>query len=164
MQCVAFSSTVGFKPTIRTFSHRLTIQCVASPFSAAAAATNTTNPHLSATAPSTTNNFTSSDIRKSRANWQSSCAMLASKVRSQQWNTDKSSGADKLSVVNRVNRHSSLDLVLVNKQPKPLTIADLSPVPTHGSTVRVAYQGVPCAYSEAAAETAYPNRDAFPCD
>ncbi|CAN1252479.1 Arogenate dehydratase 3 [Linum perenne] len=34
----------------------------------------------------------------------------------------------------------------------------------HGSTLRVAYQGVPGAYSEAAAGKAYPNCEAIPCD
>ncbi|ONK78526.1 uncharacterized protein A4U43_C02F19750 [Asparagus officinalis] len=34
----------------------------------------------------------------------------------------------------------------------------------HGSTPRVAYQGVPGAYSEAAAGKAYFNCEAIPCD
>ncbi|URE35833.1 prephenate dehydratase [Musa troglodytarum] len=34
----------------------------------------------------------------------------------------------------------------------------------HGSRLRVAYQGVPGAYSEAAAGKAYPNCEAIPCD
>ncbi|KAJ4832226.1 hypothetical protein Tsubulata_035892 [Turnera subulata] len=49
-------------------------------------------------------------------------------------------------------------------QQKPLTITDLSPAPMHGSQLRVAYQGVPGAYSEAAAGKAYPNCEAIPCD
>jgi arogenate/prephenate dehydratase len=170
MQCVAPSSSIGFKSIVitpsNTVSHRLSqpkinIKCVASPFDAAA--TNATNPHLSAAAPSS-NNFATGGIGKSRADWQSSCAILASKVESQQQNTDKSSGADKITVVNGVSGHSSLDLVPIDKLPKPLTIADLSPAPSHGSTLRVAYQGVPGAYSEAAAGKAYPNCDAIPCD
>lgn len=48
--------------------------------------------------------------------------------------------------------------------PKPLSISDLSPAPMHGSTLRVAYQGVPGAYSEAAAGKAYPNCEPVPCD
>ncbi|CAN8311631.1 unnamed protein product [Cochlearia groenlandica] len=47
---------------------------------------------------------------------------------------------------------------------KPLTATDLSPAPIHGSNLRVAYQGVPGAYSEAAAGKAYPNCQAVPCD
>jgi len=48
--------------------------------------------------------------------------------------------------------------------PAPLRIADLSPAPMHGSELRVAYQGVPGAYSEKAAGKAYPVCDAIPCD
>lgn len=107
-----------------------------------------------------------------RADWQSSCAILASKVVSQQHSSPDNNGAP------AVNGHSSAltDLSLVpidsipgsdnNKPlpPKPLTISDLSPAPMHGSQLRVAYQGVPGAYSEAAAGKAYPNCEAIPCD
>eukprot|EP00249_Psilotum_nudum_P011234 c23042_g1_i1 orf=492-1775(+) len=48
--------------------------------------------------------------------------------------------------------------------PRPLSITDFSPQPTHGSRLRVAYQGVPGAYSEAAATRAYPNCEAVPCE
>jgi arogenate/prephenate dehydratase len=34
----------------------------------------------------------------------------------------------------------------------------------HSSDLRVAYQGVPGAYSEAVTEKAYPNYEAIPCD
>ncbi|KAL1544077.1 Arogenate dehydratase 3 [Salvia divinorum] len=95
-----------------------------------------------------------------RYEWQSACSILASKVVSQQQDFDNSDGA--------VNGHVSLDLVPVTDStpplPKPLTIADLSPTPTHGSQLRVAYQGVPGAYSEAAAGKAYPKCEAIPCD
>ncbi|KAF3570697.1 hypothetical protein F2Q69_00059887 [Brassica cretica] len=47
---------------------------------------------------------------------------------------------------------------------QPLTNTDLSPAPSHGSTLHVAYQGIPGAYSEAAAGKAYPNSEAIPCD
>ncbi|KAL1558211.1 Arogenate dehydratase 3 [Salvia divinorum] len=95
-----------------------------------------------------------------RYEWQSACAILASKVVSQQQDTEKSDA---------VNGHPSLDLVPVKSNsapalPKPLTIADLSPAPMHGSQLRVAYQGVPGAYSEAAAGKAYPKCEAIPCD
>ncbi|CAN1157837.1 Arogenate dehydratase 3 [Linum perenne] len=81
-----------------------------------------------------------------------------------------------------VNGHKSIDLDLVlletaavdgsvatgngkpNQLQKPLTITDLAPAPMHGSTLRVAYQGVPGAYSEATAGKAYPNCEAIPCD
>ncbi|KAG9144022.1 hypothetical protein Leryth_013902 [Lithospermum erythrorhizon] len=104
-----------------------------------------------------------SQIGANRADWQSSCAILASKVVSQQEDTDKS--RNKSDSITTVNGHpSSLDLVPLDKIPKPLTITDLSPSPTHGSNLRVAYQGVPGAYSEAAAGKAYPNCEAIPCD
>lgn len=80
---------------------------------------------------------------------------------------DKSDGK-RAPVVPAINGNKSgletLDLVPVGKLPKPLTISDLSPAPMHGSHLRVAYQGVPGAYSEAAAGRAYPNCDAIPCD
>uniref|UniRef100_A0A0D9YQ02 Prephenate dehydratase domain-containing protein n=1 Tax=Oryza glumipatula TaxID=40148 RepID=A0A0D9YQ02_9ORYZ len=57
-----------------------------------------------------------------------------------------------------------LDLLPISNLPRPLTITDLSPAPMHGSQLRVAYQGVPGAYSEAAAAKAYPSYDAIPCD
>ncbi|KAJ7527273.1 hypothetical protein O6H91_16G045900 [Diphasiastrum complanatum] len=48
--------------------------------------------------------------------------------------------------------------------PKPLSISDLAKPPTHGSRLKVAYQGVPGAYSELAATKAYPDCEAVPCD
>ncbi|XP_047313335.1 arogenate dehydratase 1-like [Impatiens glandulifera] len=83
-----------------------------------------------------------------RADWQSSCSILASNVANQKVNTEKITGNE--------NRD---DLVSVNKLPKPLTLTD-----PDGSNLRVAYQGVPGAYSEAAAGKAYPNCDPIPCD
>ncbi|KAK4396763.1 Arogenate dehydratase/prephenate dehydratase 6, chloroplastic [Sesamum angolense] len=116
----------------------------------------------------TGHNFGAGNVGRARHEWQSACAILASKVVSQQQDTEKSSGgADGISAV---NGHPTLDLVPVNKSnspaplPKPLSIADLSPAPMHGSQLRVAYQGVPGAYSEAAAGKAYPNCEAIPCD
>ncbi|XP_027341630.1 arogenate dehydratase/prephenate dehydratase 6, chloroplastic-like [Abrus precatorius] len=116
-------------------------------------------------------------VGSSRADWQSSCAILASKVVSQEKSsTDKNDGtADHVAAVNG-HKTAVSDLKLVpignlgegenNKPipPKPLTISDLSPAPMHGSKLRVAYQGVPGAYSEAAAGKAYPNCEAIPCD
>ncbi|MFS8007372.1 putative hydro-lyase [Helianthus anomalus] len=48
--------------------------------------------------------------------------------------------------------------------PRPLTSTDLTGLPSEGSRIRVAYQGVPGAYSESAAEKAYPNCEAVPCE
>lgn len=51
-----------------------------------------------------------------------------------------------------------------NPLPRPLTTADLSNMASEGSRLRVAYQGVRGAYSESAAEKAYPNCEAVPCE
>ncbi|EFJ27457.1 hypothetical protein SELMODRAFT_95583, partial [Selaginella moellendorffii] len=48
--------------------------------------------------------------------------------------------------------------------PRPLSIQDLAMPPAHGSQLRVAYQGVPGAYSESAASKAYPGCDPVPCE
>ncbi|KAK9168417.1 hypothetical protein Syun_000557 [Stephania yunnanensis] len=98
-------------------------------------------------------------VGATRADWQSSCAILAGKVAvvSQQQETEKSGNSN----LSAVNGHRTLDLVPL---PKPLSITDFSPAPMHGSQLRVAYQGVPGAYSEAAAGKAYPNCEAIPCD
>ncbi|XP_020214556.1 arogenate dehydratase/prephenate dehydratase 6, chloroplastic [Cajanus cajan] len=111
----------------------------------------------------------------SRADWQSSCAILASKVFSQQGDSPAGGGGggDHVGAVNGNNAAvTNLNLVPVKRDgdnskplpPKPLTISDLAPAPMHGSQLRVAYQGVPGAYSEAAAGKAYPNSEAIPCD
>ncbi|KAL9293812.1 putative arogenate dehydratase [Arabidopsis thaliana] len=107
-------------------------------------------------------------VSVSRSDWQSSCAILSSKVAS----VENPGGlADKIAAVNgHTNGSVNLGLVAVESTngklapAQPLTITDLSPAPLHGSSLRVAYQGVPGAYSEAAAGKAYPNCDAIPCD
>ncbi|KAH7426520.1 hypothetical protein KP509_10G004500 [Ceratopteris richardii] len=48
--------------------------------------------------------------------------------------------------------------------PQPLTVSDFARPPLHGSNLRVAYQGVPGAYSESAASKAYPECEPIPCD
>ncbi|KAI5322577.1 PREDICTED: arogenate [Prunus dulcis] len=121
-------------------------------------------------------------IGSSRADWQSSCAILASNVVSQQPQPppDKPGTADHVASVNGHKTNVDLDLVPIEKlsssssgddkscspppPPRALTITDLSPAPMHGSQLRVAYQGVPGAYSEAAAGKAYPKCEAIPCD
>ncbi|KAM7499189.1 hypothetical protein LguiA_023603 [Lonicera macranthoides] len=47
---------------------------------------------------------------------------------------------------------------------RPLSVNDLSNSIRDGSRIRVAYQGVSGAYSETAAEKAYPNCEAVPCE
>ncbi|RVX20281.1 Arogenate dehydratase/prephenate dehydratase 6, chloroplastic [Vitis vinifera] len=92
-------------PTHRVAPHRLVVQCVYK---------------------SDYSNF-SGGVGFSRADWQSSCAILASKVVSQQQDTEKSGNAD----LTAVNGHKTLDLVPIENLPKPLTITDLSPAPMH---------------------------------
>ncbi|XP_031280720.1 arogenate dehydratase/prephenate dehydratase 2, chloroplastic-like isoform X2 [Pistacia vera] len=48
--------------------------------------------------------------------------------------------------------------------PRPLSSAQFSNSISDGSRLRVAYQGVSGAYSESAAEKAYPNCEAVPCE
>ncbi|KAL6516742.1 Arogenate dehydratase 3 [Orobanche gracilis] len=111
----------------------------------------------------------SGQVVRARHEWQSACAILASKVVSQQRDTEKSGGGSE--VISAVNGRPTLDILPVGDRPiapaplpRPLSIADLSPAPMHGAQLRVAYQGVPGAYSEAAAGKAYPNCEAIPCD
>ncbi|XP_020227078.1 arogenate dehydratase/prephenate dehydratase 1, chloroplastic [Cajanus cajan] len=52
----------------------------------------------------------------------------------------------------------------INLLPKPLTLTDISSSQKDGSMVRVAYQGIPGAYSEDAALKAYPKCETVPCD
>nr|BCD59209.1 arogenate dehydrogenase [Bougainvillea peruviana] len=96
-----------------------------------------------------------------RADYQTMCAILASKVACEQ-RADKSSNSSDHSITT-VNGHRTLDLIPIGNLPRPLT-NDLSPAPLHGAELRVAYQGVPGAYSEAAAGKAYPGCQAIPCD
>ncbi|KAH6559283.1 hypothetical protein KP509_1Z016600 [Ceratopteris richardii] len=77
-----------------------------------------------------------------------------------QMNAEK--GNDRVDLVH-VNGSTLTNLEPMNL-PRPLSITDLSPAPMHGSTIRVAYQGVPGAYSEAAAAKAYPNCEPVPCE
>ncbi|GMP89080.1 hypothetical protein CsSME_00040800 [Camellia sinensis var. sinensis] len=51
-----------------------------------------------------------------------------------------------------------------NSLPRPLTSTYFSNSVSDGSRLRVAYQGVHGAYSETAAEKAYPNCEAVPCE
>ncbi|KAJ6310979.1 hypothetical protein OIU76_015661 [Salix suchowensis] len=117
-------------------------------------------------------------VGPNRADWQSSCAILASKVVAQQQSIDKSASggdadgvADHVAAVNGHKTSVELNLVPIEKatskltsRQNPLSITDFCPPPMHGSQLRVAYQGVPGAYSEAAAGKAYPNCEATPCD
>lgn len=119
----------------------------------------------------------------SRTDWQTSCAILSGKAslisqsnyHHQLQSPDGNNYLESLPTIPSSSNSRlptdksfspSLDLAPVSNLPRPLslTVSDLSPSPTHGSQLRVAYQGAPGAYSEAAATEAYPNCDAIPCD
>jgi len=102
-----------------------------------------------------------------RAEWQSSCAVLSSKVAAlgaHSVNGHVAPAPPQHGAVLDLVPVSSIDGGVKKNLPQPLRIADLSPAPMHGSQLRVAYQGVPGAYSEKAAGKAYPGSDAIPCD
>lgn len=88
-------------------------------------------------------NFAFGGVSKGRTHLQSSCSILASTF---------------------ADETKSVDLAPTSNLPKPLTLNDMCPAPTHGSDIRVAYQGVPGAYSESAAFKAFPNCESIPCD
>ncbi|KQJ82450.1 arogenate dehydratase/prephenate dehydratase 6, chloroplastic [Brachypodium distachyon] len=105
-------------------------------------------------------------VVNSRTEWLTSCAVLSSKVAAQVPHSTNGYVAPAAAP-----RGAVLDLVptrgingSASNLPQPLRIADLCPAPVHGSELRVAYQGVPGAYSEKAAGKAYPGCDAVPCD
>ncbi|KAK9048909.1 hypothetical protein SSX86_032123 [Deinandra increscens subsp. villosa] len=134
---------------------QFTIQCASE--SLHYSATNATDP--ASVAASINNSAFTGGVGKTRGDWQSSCAILSSTVVKQQQDNEKTNGVENVTVVDR-DRIS--DLVPTGNLPKPLS--DLIPTPAHGSETRVAYQGVPGAYSEAAAANACPNGEFIPCD
>jgi len=92
------------------------------------------------------------------SDWQASCAILAGQVLEN--GNNNSMGI----VPVKSDENSSDTNTILAPLPKALSITDLAPAPMHGSQLRVAYQGVPGAYSEAAATKAYPSCDPIPCD
>uniref|UniRef100_A0ACD5XVP5 Uncharacterized protein n=1 Tax=Avena sativa TaxID=4498 RepID=A0ACD5XVP5_AVESA len=104
----------------------------------------------------------------SRGDWQTACAILSSTNDDNHAPAPKVNGqTTKLAPPDAptTTTPASLDLAPATANLKrPLSISDLSPAPLHGAQLRVAYQGVPGAYSEAAAGKAYPSCDAIPCD
>ncbi|MCO5599116.1 hypothetical protein L7F22_053216 [Adiantum nelumboides] len=103
-------------------------------------------------------------------NWQSLNAAINGRVSSQmgmegnghggQQQQEQQQQADLI----RINGFDSLAAHKDLNLPRPLSISDFAPVPMHGSSLRVAYQGVPGAYSEAAACKAYPQCEPVPCE
>lgn len=75
------------------------------------------------------------------------------------------SGGDSSGVIERSQGNESKGFHKdLNLLPKPLSASDLSSAPSDGSKARVAFQGLPGAYSEAAALKAYPKCETVPCD
>ncbi|PNX83709.1 arogenate dehydratase/prephenate dehydratase chloroplastic-like, partial [Trifolium pratense] len=68
----------------------------------------------------------------------------------------------------RTNSVSAVSNDVVSKDPislpRPLSSNQSSTAVSDGSRLRVAYQGVRGAYSESAAQKAYPNCEAVPCE
>ncbi|KAK6929230.1 Prephenate dehydratase [Dillenia turbinata] len=64
----------------------------------------------------------------------------------------------------RSNYSDSSETLSLLLLPRPLSASDLSSAAKPGSRIRVAYQGVSGAYSESAAQKAYPNCEVVPCD
>lgn len=104
------------------------------------------------------------DSRLKVCEWQSSCAILNSQLQLRA--KEAEAGPDSKALVRSDSAESdrsagSKDMMAL---PRPLSIVNLEPSPKHGSQLRVAYQGVPGAYSEAAAGKAYPGCEPIPCD
>jgi len=78
-----------------------------------------------------------------------------------------SSSSSGLESDNNVHENDHWEATTVPKSwaslPRPLSVTDLAAMPSRESQVRVAYQGVSGAYSEAAALKAYPRCEAVPC-
>ncbi|KAJ7552472.1 hypothetical protein O6H91_06G056700 [Diphasiastrum complanatum] len=128
------------------------------------AAHNTGNGSWSSQSPGVISD-TTHHLQGRHADWQSSCAVLssqwASQVEKESLAVDLHADASDEKLATTSFRDTLRDLVTF---PKPLSIIDFSKPPSHGSELRVAYQGVPGAYSESAASKAYPNCEAVPCD
>ncbi|XWS52722.1 hypothetical protein CRYUN_Cryun11dG0094900 [Craigia yunnanensis] len=82
---------------------------------------------------------------------------------------DNNNGSNKITKVVGLEKlfdDSPYDVVSKDSllHPRPLSSTQFSNSVSDGSRLRVAYQGVRGAYSEAAAEKAYPNCEAVPCD
>nr|XP_043611903.1 arogenate dehydratase 3-like [Erigeron canadensis] len=126
-------------------------------------ATNATH-HDPAAVAASINNVLFTGASKSRTDWQSSCAIIlaSSTILAEQNDYDEKT-KDVINLTNKVNGQNDLNLVTTGHNlRKPLTINEMSPLAR--DDIRVAYQGVPGAYSETAAARAYPNCEAIPCD
>ncbi|XP_074581391.1 arogenate dehydratase/prephenate dehydratase 6, chloroplastic-like [Curcuma longa] len=119
--------------------------------------------------PAGTSPFFHSAVVSSRADWLSACSILSSNASSHQHQEppppqNPAAEDDHDLLASTASSSGSMLGIVPLCLPQPLTIADPSLGPKHGSQLRVAYQGLPGAYSEPAAAKAYPNCDAIPCD
>ncbi|BBN11879.1 arogenate/prephenate dehydratase [Marchantia polymorpha subsp. ruderalis] len=119
-----------------------------------------TSPYLDATA----------GAQGRAAQWQTTCAVLSG-----QWATaqveeqqQQQQGQEQEQEQQSFDEGMGMGMGMVGRGlvtlPKPLAVVDLALQPKHNSQIRVSYQGVPGAYSEAAAGKAYPNCEAVPCE
>ncbi|KAG2260695.1 hypothetical protein Bca52824_079989 [Brassica carinata] len=95
---------------------------------------------------------------------QSTSAILTSKVVSQDQSETLPMPPVSVGVDHVNGQNSTARVPHHHHHQKPLSASDLPPATMHGPNLRVAYQGVPGAYSEAAAGKAYPNGQTVPCD
>ncbi|ONI09933.1 hypothetical protein PRUPE_4G019500 [Prunus persica] len=99
--------------------------------------------------------------------WECCCLGVASAQRAITPVEDEKpnlTGAESSGAIQRIEDNESRAFHKdMNLLPKPLTANDLSSS-SDGSKVRVAYQGLPGAYSEDAALKAYPKCETVPCD
>ncbi|KAL8153170.1 hypothetical protein V2J09_010930 [Rumex salicifolius] len=92
-------------------------------------------------------------------NWKSQ----AKTVCGRRWKDPLACGMRSEMVDDRENKLSKRLQKDLNSLPKPLTMADLSSNSNDGSEVRIAFKGIPGAYSEDAALKAYPQCETVPC-
>ncbi|CAL0325854.1 unnamed protein product [Lupinus luteus] len=93
--------------------------------------------------------------------WGCSCSLLPAHTPTSTLQDDNNPNAPFVTLHQTDSKGFHNDLNLL---PKPLTAVDLTSSPRDGWKVRVAYQGLPGAYSEDAALKAYPNCETVPCD
>ncbi|KAL2612649.1 hypothetical protein R1flu_024341 [Riccia fluitans] len=91
------------------------------------------------------------------AQWQTLCAVFSGQWATAQLEEQKSliDSFDEGSPINSGDETNNRGLIAL---PKPLSLVDLALQPKHNAQLRVSYQGVLGAYSEAAVAKAYPNK------
>lgn len=122
------------------------------------------NPQLGSTSDLGTRHFSFRTDLETFRKWEC-CAVLAQRATTPVEDEKPATEIEFLGLIDQTqNKDSTTFHKDLNSLPKPLTANDLSSSPRDGSKVRVAYQGLPGAYSEAAALKAYPKCETVPCD